>query len=95
MVYNTSMLSEDLIKRLRESKDFEFFTDHIIEQVSALDTLRTLGDLDADDVAVEVKARARAVQILENILSPVVSFKEKRELTDEEIEKAEKKYGLK
>jgi len=95
MVYNTNMnLSEDLIKRLRESKDFEIFSDYAIKQASVLDSISTLGDLNANDISIEVKARARAVEILEAVFSPVIDFNEKKELTEEEIEEAESKYGF-
>lgn len=87
-------LSPELIKRLKTNKDFEIYQEYVLEKVGDIESLYTLGDLNAADISVEVKARARALKILEEILSPVIEFKEKPEPTEEEIKEAEDKYGL-
>jgi hypothetical protein len=88
------MLSQEIIKKLKDDQTFIELKDWIIEKVSELDSLAGLGSMTNELAGEEAKVRAKTVVKLQQIFSPFIDFREKKEPTQEEIKTAETKYGL-
>ena len=88
-------LSDEFIKKLKDSPDFVQLQAYIISKIAELrdgnENLLTLSDSLAGE---EIKTNIKAVKKLEEILSPFVDYREKKEPTEEEINKAKSKVGL-
>src|SRR3989304_4953250 len=89
-------LSDEFIKKLKDSPDFVQLQAYIISKIAELrdgnENLLTLSDSLAGE---EIKTNIKAAKKLEEILSPFVDYREKKEPTEEEINKAKSKAGLK
>ena len=88
------MLSDNVIKDLKENLSFREFQKYIVEQVDALNTLNGLDHLSNDLAGEEAKIRSKAVDVLISILSPIVTFTPKTKPTDEDIKAREREFGL-
>ena len=89
------MLSTDLIKKLKKDTDFQEFLDYIVETIDKLDSL---GDFNIkvknEQLGEQLRARVIARDKLYEILRPFVEYRELKERTKEEIDKAKLKYGV-
>ncbi len=88
------MISQEVIKSLKDNPYFKIYQDHVLEQMSSLNSIADLSDLSDEQAGQLARARALAINILKDILAPVMDFKEKREPTTEEIQKKKKRYGI-
>ena len=93
-VYNRAMLSETLVKRLKDDIDFGEFMNYVAEQVEALDTVEGLEQMTNEQAGEEAKVRNKAKAVLLQILRPFWEFAEKKEPSEAEKAQAGKKYGL-
>jgi len=93
-MYNENMLSEDLIRNLRNNSAFQQFQIYMLEKISELDSINGIKDMTNEHAGETVKARLMALNILEEILSPVLDFKEKRDHTIQEIQAKKDLYGF-
>lgn len=96
MVYNITMLSEELIKKLKSDNKFQEFQEHVLEQMRTLDSISDIDDEDLNntDLGEIVRARSIAIVILRNVLSPVIDFNEVNPPSEEAIKRAESRYGF-
>lgn len=85
---------EDLVKRLKDYPAFQEFLDYIVSEIEKQDTVEGLENLPNEQAGEEAKIRAKTKERLYQILKPFLDFKEKREPTEEEINKAKEKFGL-
>lgn len=88
------MLSDELKRNLKENTYVQEYFRYVADKILSLDTVQDLGKASVKRAGETVKARALAIKILQEILSPIVDFSEKREPTEKEIELAKKKAGL-
>jgi hypothetical protein len=88
------MLSDNVIKDLKENLSFREFQKYIVEQVDTLNTLNGLDQMSNDLAGEEAKVRSKAVKILISILRPIVTFNPKTKPTADEIRAREREYGL-
>ncbi len=88
------MLEADVIKSIRDSSQFLALRDHILNEVNELDSVNGLGQLDNSKAGEEAKIRLKTRDLLIKIFKPFVDFYEKKDPTDEEIQKAKDKTGL-
>ena len=88
------MLSQEVVRKIKDNTSYVEFQQHIAEEVDKLDSIAGLEDMSNERAGQEVKARARAAQILREILSPFFEYAEKQPPTKEEVEKAKNKFGL-
>ena len=88
-------LSDEFIKKLKDSPDFVQLQAYIISKIAELrdgnENLLTLSDSLAGE---EIKTNIKAAKKLEEILSPFMDYREKKEPTEEEINKAKGKFGI-
>jgi hypothetical protein len=88
------MISQEIIKQLKDYPPFQEFQAWVIEQVDNLNSLDGVDSLSVLQAGEEVKARVKAVTELQVMLAPFIDFREKREPTTEEINRAKQKAGL-
>lgn len=94
MVYNACMLSDRLIKSLKNDSAFQQFQDYAIDKVKELDSISDLNDLTNEQIGEEARARVLAINKLQAILAPFMDFREKQEVNKKEIAKKKRKFGL-
>lgn len=89
-------MDEDLIKKLKDNPYFSEFQKFIVSKIDELDSVDRFYDseLTNEEAGEVVKIRAETIVVLQSILSPFVSFNEKRKPTKKEIKAAEAKVGL-
>lgn len=85
---------DKLAKNLRKNQDYLEFQEYIIEKIEELNTVSNLGALSNKKAGEEAKVRLLSVLKLQEILSPFINFREKREYTKEDFKKAREKKGL-
>ncbi len=88
------MISSDTISNLNNSNSFKEFCDYILENLKELDSIKGLSELSNTEAGETAKARAIAINMLLEILTPVLNHKEKRDPTVEEIQVKKDQYGL-
>lgn len=88
------MLSDELVKKLKDFPDFAEFSQYIAEKIEELDSINGLDGLSNEQAGEEARARLKARDKLIEILAPFVEYRGKREPTKEQIKEAKKKAGL-
>lgn len=88
-------LTNEFIKKLKESTDFQVFLEYIAEIYDDLDTISDL-DLRRKNETLGETSRARKVarEALYKIMLPFIDFNEKKEPSEKQKETARKKFGL-
>jgi hypothetical protein len=95
MVYDIiKYMHEELIKKIKESSFFNELQEYIYAKIFELNSIKGLSDKSNLEVGETVKARAIAVTILEEILSPFINIVEKKQPTEEQIKLRKKQVGL-
>ncbi len=87
------MLSEETIKRIKDSPFFEELQGHIVSEVMKLDSIKGLEGMTNDYAGEEAKVRAKTVEKLRDILSPFFDSREKHEPSVEAIQRVKKRAG--
>lgn len=87
-------MSDELVKKIRDSAYFAEFQEFMIAEIDKLDSLDGLESLTNELAGEEAKIRSKAKHKLYDILAPFVDLVEKREPTKEAIDKAHEKFGL-
>lgn len=88
------MLTNDFIKKFKDSPEFTLFQDYVVSKMAELDSVDGLEDMTNEQAGEEVKVRNKAKIKLYEILAPFLDYSEKREPTAEEINKAKGKFGI-
>lgn len=88
------MLSDELIKRLKEDPYVNQYLEYVVGKILELDSLKDLKKMSVKKAGETAKARAIAIEKLREIISPLVDFSEKREPSVEEIDEAKRRAGL-
>lgn len=89
-----SMLSDEYIKSLRDDPKFIFLKEYLFKMIDRLNSLDGLQGLSNKRAGEEAKARIKAAAKLKEILEPFVNFREKREITESEINLRKARFGL-
>lgn len=87
-------MSDDLVKKLKDSPAFAEFTEYLVSKIEELDSISGLDGMTNQEAGEEVRARDKARSKLYEILAPVVELAEKKQPTREQIDKAKGKFGL-
>lgn len=87
-------MNPDVIKKLRDFPAFQEFQQHIENEMADLLSFRDLEDMSNERAGEEAKVRSKTLKTLYNILSPFLNVTEKREASEQDLEKAGKKFGL-
>lgn len=87
-------MDDDLMKKLKSDPAFIEFLNYVLEKIEEIDTVNGLENLSNEQAGEEAKIRSKVKDRLNEILKPFIEFRGKREPTDEEIKKAEEKFGL-
>jgi len=87
-------MDEELIKKIKESPYFDDLQAHIYSKIYELNSIKGLDTKSNAEVGETIKARAIAITILEEILSPFMNLVEKKTLTAEDIKLRGKDFGL-
>lgn len=89
-------MDDKLIKELKESHYFEAFQSFVIDKINELDSISNskVSGLSNEQAGELVKVNSVAIELLVEIFSPVINFREKQEHTEEEINQAKEKVGL-
>lgn len=85
---------EDLVKYFRDNPRFLELQQYILTKIDELNTVDGLDGMTNEQAGEEVRARAKAIDKLEEILKPFLDFNEKREPTEDDIRKAKERAGL-
>jgi len=93
-MYNNMMLSEELIKKLREDTSFNIFMEYTQEKMLELDSVANLSGFSNERTGEEVKARALALKKIIDIFKVVWNFNEKVPVSITEKETAKNKFAL-
>lgn len=88
------MLSQELVRKLKDNSAYVAFENHILQEIGKLNSIQDLGGMTNEMIGEEVKARVRAMEILGGILSPLINFSERKEISIEHIRKAKDKFAL-
>ena len=88
------MLSEELIKKLREDTSFNIFMEYTQEKMLELDSVANLSGFSNERTGEEVKARALALKKIIDIFEVVWNFNEKVPVSITEKETAKNKFAL-
>ena len=88
------MLSEELIKKLREDTSFNIFMEYTQEKMLELDSVANLSGFSNERTGEEVKARALALKKIIDIFKVVWNFNEKVPVSIIEKETAKNKFAL-
>ena len=88
------MLSEELIKKLREDTSFNIFMEYAQEKILELDSVANLSGFSNERTGEEVKARALALKKIIDIFEVVWNFNEKVPVSIIEKETAKNKFAL-
>lgn len=87
-------MDRDLVKKIKDSLFFRELQDYIYTKVYELNSIKGLSEKTNAEAGETVKARAIAIAILEDILSPFIDIVEKKEPTEEQIKERERQVGL-
>jgi hypothetical protein len=87
-------MDEEALQSLKKDARFGVFQRYMVDKVLELDSTDGLEGLPNERAGEEVKVRAKTLKKLQEILAPFVNFKEKREPTIAEVEKAKLKAGF-
>ena len=93
-MYNIPMLSDELIKRLRNDNVFQEFQKYVLDEMAKLDSIDSLKDMSNEKAGETVRARAMAVDVLEKIFGPIIDFREKVDYPLEVIQGKKDRYGI-
>ena len=88
------MLSDELIKRLRNDNVFQEFQKYVLDEMAKLDSIDSLKDMSNEKAGETVRARAMAVDVLKKILGPIIDFKEKVGYSPKVIQGKKDRYGI-
>lgn len=88
------MLSDELIKKLKDDPYVQQYMEFVVGKILELNSLEDLERASVKKAGETAKARATAMKMLKEILSPLIDFNEKREPTAEEVDAAKRKVGL-
>ena len=91
---NINYMDDELVKKIKESPIFRELQEHILENIFELNSIEGLeskSNLEAGEI---VRARAIAVKVLKEILFPFTNLNEKKQPTEEEINKRKKHFGF-
>jgi hypothetical protein len=88
------MLSEETTKYLKENPQFQEYMMFVLEEIEKLNSIDDLGDFSNEQAGEMVKIRIAASITLQNTLSPIIDFREKKEKSDEALRKVSARYGL-
>jgi hypothetical protein len=88
------MLSDELIKKLKDDPYVQQYMEYVVGEIFKLDSVQDLSKFSARKAGETARARAIAINMLKDILSPLIDFSEKREPTKEEIKEANTRFGL-
>ena len=88
------MISDQSLQHLRNDSSFTDFTKWVKSLVDELNSVDGIEKMSNEEVGEEARVRLKTVAKLKEILSPVISFREKREPTVDEIQASKKKHGL-
>lgn len=92
MIQSTHM--DDLVKRLKDNPHFQELQQYIFSKIDELNSIEGLNGMTNEQAGEEARARAKAIEKLEDILRPFLEFAEKREPSEKEIEDAKRRRGL-
>lgn len=88
------MLSDELIKKLKDYPAFQEYLVYIIAKIEELDSIDGLEQMTNQRAGEEAKVRGKATAKLYELLAPFVELTEKREPTKEQVNQAKEKFGL-
>lgn len=89
-------MNEKIIENLKENPYFQEFQLFILEKINELDSIThsdivSMNNKQAGEI---VRVHAKAIELFESVLQPLIDFKQRREHTEEEIKNAKAKVGL-
>lgn len=87
-------MNKDLIKRLKDDPYFKEFLEFVISKMDEFDSVSGLVGMSNEEAGEAARVRAKSLEILKEILSPLLNYNEKREPTEKEIDAAKTKVGL-
>lgn len=95
MVYDIiKYMDESLVKKIKESPFYTEFLEYIYSQIYKLNSIKGIDKKSNLEVGEIVKARAVAMEILEDILSPFINITDKKKPTEDDIKKRKEEFGL-
>lgn len=87
-------MTDDLVKKLRENTDFQAFLKWLGDTIEDLNTVSGIEEMSNEQAGEEVRARLKAILMLEKILQPFLDFSERRKPSLEQLDKAKRRAGL-
>lgn len=88
------MLTNENISNLLNNSDFNIFFSDLLLRINDLNSIEGFGDLRNDEVAELVRARSKAIEILQEVVRPIVNFSEKQASSEDKLKKVKSKVGL-
>lgn len=88
------MLQRDTIKTLKNSSAFKLFSEWVLEEIQRIDSTSDLTKLSNAGAGEEAKIRAKTVNVLKKILTPVIVFKERKAPSTEKVQEAKDRAGI-
>ncbi len=93
LLYDNAM-NDVTIKSLKNNSDFLSFVKWVSQNIEELNSVDGLAELPNVEAGEEAKVRIKTVQALHKMLKPFIDFAEKKEPTDQDIQRAKEKAGL-
>ncbi len=87
-------MSEELIKKLKDYPAFKEFQLYLLQQINKLDSLDGLEHMTDKQAGEEAKVRSKAKNKLIDILIPFADYKERRKVSEDEMDAVARKFGI-
>lgn len=88
------MISDSAIKAIQNQNSFAELREHIKSEIEDLNSVSGLEGLSNADAGEEVRVRAKTIEKLVQIFSPIISFRDKKEPSLEDVQRAKTRTGL-
>lgn len=88
------MISEASIKAIQSLNTFAELREHIKSEIDDLNSVSGLEELSNADAGEEVKIRAKTIEKLVQIFNPIISFRDKKDPSTEDVQRAKNRTGL-
>lgn len=89
-------MDKKVIQNLKDNPYFQEFELFILEKVNEFDSI-TRSDvikMNNEQAGETAKVYAKAIELFESVLQPLIDFKQRKEYSEEEIKSAKARVGL-
>lgn len=87
-------LSEKLIRHLKNDAHFAEYVDYVFYCIDKLDTIDGLAAMNNETAGQEARIRAFAKERLLDTLQPIITYEEKKETSEEELQRIKEQYAI-